>query len=166
MKNEFRQNLTIQSVTWINSADTKATALLTIYGALAALTLATNSFPSVISCNGEFIGFLSYFSGTLLGIICSIFALNPRLNRKSYIMENPSDLFIFDLAKLSFENFESKLNRLSKKQIINENEQQLYSLCKIASIKMKWVKRSILFFSLIAFGFFLIILNKTIEHVA
>lgn len=133
-----------KSVGWIASAETKATAGLTLQTVLIGLVMMDGTHDAMHpTVTYLFWGFLA--SG-VLGGACCLLVLWPRTRRSKLLgvkgASAASPTFFGDVAAKSFEAFRN--TGLSNGDLERDATEQAYILAKIASVKMWWVKASFL----------------------
>lgn len=150
LQTERAKELRIVIGQWIASADTKATALLAVSGALLAILSIVTSFSgsSTFDLFSKFL-FVGFCVFDILSIAASATVLTPRTDRikilkksgySSPMKESPT--YFGDLALLNFSSFQKAL--LSSKDVLaSDSIEQSYVLSIIAEGKMSWMRRSI-----------------------
>lgn len=156
MSNQTEEHWTIGLRTsagnWINSADTKTTALVTIQGAVLAIALASSSIQTLRL--PPKIAFLVFAASNLLSITFSAAVLWPRTNRKSLLDEakkpdkdrtKVSFSTFVDIGQMKWGNFSSLLTTTpSATDLESDRHEQSYLLARIAVIKLQWLQRAII----------------------
>lgn len=136
---------------WIGSADTKATALLAVSGALLAIVSLINSFsgPSAFSTLSKLL-FVAFCLFDIGSIGFSALVLYPRTNRKGMLgstgWRNPlstSVSFFGDLSKLNYDGFISALTDTEQNRQ-RDTIEQAFVLATVATRKMAWMSRSVI----------------------
>lgn len=140
------------AVGWINSADSKATAILTVGGALLALlaaVLAVSSpterplklvMPFVVFCIADFVS-----------IAFAALVVYPRVNREAILKDSGWDnalptsrTFFADIAKLSVPEFRALFAQPDDEATAADDLEQAFVLQHIASRKMYAIRASII----------------------
>ena len=124
---------------WIKTADTRISLILPLATAmLGAVAALTPSFSKWTWCIGISIGL------SVILLACSLIfisvALFPRTNGP-----NNSMIFFGGISSGDLETFRNAVNELESDNYINDLINQCYINAKIASIKFKWVKKSLMF---------------------
>ncbi len=136
---------------WIGSADTKATALLAVSGALLAVVSLISSFSGPTAFSGLSKVFFVLFCLCDMGsIICSSVVMYPRTKRHNILFASkwinplPYSLSFFgDLAALDYKSFVSALTDTGVNRR-RDSIEQAYVLAYIAKQKMDWMSKSVI----------------------
>jgi Family of unknown function (DUF5706) len=155
MSTESRERTRLAAAGWIGSADTKATALLTISGALLALlaaVFATSSGVRALPVTHR-IAFVGFCLASIVSIAASTATLWPRTNRSALLKErgwpNPgvSPTFFGDQASLSHKEFGELHANQNETSLAGDLSEQAHIMCVIAAVKMKCLRVSIATFA-------------------
>lgn len=149
-EHEHLENIRQRAVTWIAAADQKATAMLGIAGALAAL-----GGPAFAASGGK--GsllarlFLCAFAALdLFAVLSAVIVLWPRtdrpriLRRKGLTSVLPRSISFFaDLAALDATQFAKHLTDATPDLRHQDTYEQAIVICEIAALKMQWMRWTI-----------------------
>ncbi|MDC7806379.1 DUF5706 domain-containing protein [Luteimonas sp BLCC-B24] len=130
-----------RQIHWISAADAKAGALIAVYIALFTVTLAaleaTHPTPGIKA--------LLALGGALMCVGLAM-ALCVFLPRTEY--QYPSDIYFGGIVKWDVLSFIDRAASLDAEAIAKDLVQQIYVNADIATVKHRYVKRSLLFGSL------------------
>lgn len=149
---EYVRSTTQTAAGWIASADTKATALLTINSVVLGLIAQSSPEPAGTPIGVAILQAL-FTLCAFVSILGSLFVLWPRTRRTKLLdwvgfTDLPaSPTFFGDLAKLNFPEFLGVAERVTPDALGKNEIEQCYILCKIASIKMNGVQFAIASFA-------------------
>lgn len=144
------------SASWINSADSKATALLSISGALLAVLAAVFATTGGVPSLGDMyrIAFVVFCVTSIISIAASAAVLWPRTDRSEILAEKgwpdpkkPSPTYFGDLAPLSHKDFIELHEKQDKESLAEDSKQQAHIMCTIASAKMSCLRVSVAAFA-------------------
>lgn len=146
-KVQHHRKVTQLAAGWIGSADSKASALLSVAGVAMALVLvAGESGPQT---DLAWWLHLSFAVMALAAVACSILALWPRTSRRlvlapaSHRQMDSSPTYFGDLCKQSFDDYLSLNAGISDQTLERDALEQSYILMRIAALKMAWIRRAI-----------------------
>lgn len=156
MQNQLKEdnNYTIEYATealnrnigWINSADNKASILIAVVGFIfggSSLLINTEKVFKLFE-NGDFSDkvisiflmlLFCLFSVAFILTLVNIFKtlLIRVIKSKSTDIDNIH--FFKDISKMTYENYIDKINKITKKDVLNELLAQIYETARIANIK-------------------------------
>lgn len=150
IERENVRRLTMSAAGGIKSADTKATALVSLGAALIAIVaglMAMRSSTGVISTLGVVL-IIGFAIATLAAVLASCAALFPRVGRKQLLEEHGwspldrSSSYYNDVAPLARPEF----LELMKLDPVEDMREQAFVLSIIADRKMLWLRRSVFAF--------------------
>jgi len=161
---EFANSVRASSGTWIGSADSKATALAAVAGAIFAIVLTGTAGASANLRKGELLSIAMFSLFMMCSVIGAAAVLWPRTNRQKILRKSGHDkplknspTYFGDLAKMSYAAFVEMANNPPAADV-EDSLEQAYVIAKIASSKMSWMKFSVanLVLSLISLGILII----------
>lgn len=141
---EYVAKVILVSSGWIASADTKATALLTVQAVLLGFTAIsdTQDAPSVLRLGGTFLFLVS----SIFAVIFTLAVLWPRTNRKKLIGHSTAPIlersptFFGDISPAPYDRYRAFVENPRADILTKDAVEQSYVLARIATRKMYLLK--------------------------
>lgn len=150
---DFYQLSYQSSVGWINSADVKATSILTIASVILGLAFVGDK---VTNESGLFIiVYVMFLLATILTVLSCIVTLWPRTNRSKLLevsnTSNLSNIYFADVIEGDFAQFLERTNKLNSNDLQQDKIEQVFIAAKIANNKMYSIRIAVILLTLSLF---------------